>query len=149
MKIDINLDYLPSDLTEIYSVICEMKGIDIRNKNRTNEYVDARAIFFALSKKLTRHSHSVIGGFLNRDHSTSIHGIKTFNNLMATDKDFREAARFALFKSCDLLEKVEEEPRDFIFLNWSEITNKQQMKLKEQMIYFLNINTKIKNPSYA
>tara|TARA_R110000744_G_scaffold294510_1_gene404717 strand:+ start:39 stop:488 length:450 start_codon:yes stop_codon:yes gene_type:complete len=149
MKTDINSNNLPSDLREIYSVICEMKGIDIRNKNRTNDYVYARAIFFALSKKLTRHSHSVIGGFLNRDHSTSIHGIKTFNNLMATDKDFREAARFALFKSCDLLEKVEEEPRDFIFLNWSEITNKQQMKLKEQMIYFLNINTKIKNPSYA
>ena len=149
MKTDINLNYLPSDLREIYSVICEMKGIDIRNKNRTNEYVDARAIFFALSKKLTKHSHSAIGSFLNRDHSTSIHGIKTFNNLMATDKDFREAARFALFKSCNLLEKVDEEPRDFIFLNWSEITNEQQMKLKEQMKYFLNINTKIKNSSYA
>lgn len=68
---------------------------------------------------------------------------------MATDKDFREAARFALFKACDLLEKVEEEPRDYIFLNWSKITNKQQLKLKDQMIDFLNTNTKIKNSNYA
>ena len=149
MKTDINLNYLPSDLREIYSVICEMKGIDIRNKNRTNEYVDARAIFFALSKKLTKHSHSAIGSFLNRDHSTSINGIKTFNNLMATDKDFREAARFALFKSCDLLEKVEEEPRDFIFLNWSKITNKQQIKIKQKMAEFLYSNKLLKKESYA
>ena len=149
MKIDINLDYVHSDLNEIYSVVCQMYHIDIRNKNRTTEYVDARAIFFALSKKLTRHSHSVIGSFLNRDHATSIHGIKTFNNLMATDKDFRDAARFALFKSCDLLEKVEEEPRDFIFLNWSKITNKQQIKIKEKMAEFLYSNKLLKKESYA
>jgi len=149
MKIDIDFNNAPSDLREIYSVICQMKGIDIRDNNRTNDYVYARSIFFALAKKLTRHSHSVIASFLNRDHSTSIHGVKTFNNLMATDKDFREAARFALFKACDLLEKVEEEPRDYIFLNWSKITNKQQLKLKDQMIDFLNTNTKIKNSNYA
>ena len=149
MKIDIDFNNAPSDLREIYSVICQMKGIDIRDNNRTNDYVYARSIFFALAKKLTKHSHSVIASFLNRDHSTSIHGVKTFNNLMATDKDFREAARFALFKACDLLEKVEEEPRDYIFLNWSKITNKQQLKLKDQMIDFLNTNTKIKNSNYA
>tara|TARA_R110000787_G_C13179810_1_gene421708 strand:- start:155 stop:604 length:450 start_codon:yes stop_codon:yes gene_type:complete len=149
MKIDINLDYAHSDLKEIYSVICQMYHIDIRNKNRTTDYVDARAIFFALSKKLTRHSHSVIARFLDRDHSTSVNGIKTFNNLMATDKDFREAARFALFKSCDLLEKVEEDPRDYIFLNWSKITNKQQMKIKEKMAEFLYSNKSLKKESYA
>jgi hypothetical protein len=149
MKIDIDFNNAPSDLREIYSVICQMRGIDIRDKNRTNDYVYARAIFFALAKKLTKHSHSVMGSFLNRDHATSIHGVKTFNNLMATDKDFREAARFALFKCCDLLDKAEEKPRDFIFLNWSKITNKQQLKLKDQMIGFLKTNTKIKNPSYA
>tara|TARA_R110000824_G_scaffold292462_1_gene480886 strand:+ start:747 stop:1196 length:450 start_codon:yes stop_codon:yes gene_type:complete len=149
MKTDINLNYAHSDLKEIYSVICEMKSIDIRDRNKTTQYVDARAIFFALSKKLTRHSHSVIGSFLNRDHATSIHGIKTFNNLMATDKDFRDAARFALFKSCDLLEKVEEEPRDFIFLNWSKITNKQQMKIKQKMSSFLYSNELLKKESYV
>lgn len=149
MKIDINLDYKHSDLKEIYSVICQMYHIDIRLQNRTIDYVYGRSIFFALSKKLTRHSHSVIGRFLDRSHATSIHGIKTFNNLMATDKDFREAARFALFKSCDLLEKVEEEPRDYIFLNWSKITNKQQMKIKEKMAEFLYSNKLLKKESYA
>jgi len=149
MKIDINLDYAPRDLKEIYSVVCQMYAIDIREKSRKQSYVFARAIFFSLSRKLTKHSHVLIASFVNQGHCSSMHGVRTFDNLMATSKEFREAARFALFKSCDLLEKVEEEPRDFIFLNWSEITNKQQMKLKEQMIYFLNINTKIKNPSYA
>jgi len=149
MKIDIDFNNAPSDLREIYSVICQMKGIDIRDNNRTNEYVYARSIFFALAKKLTRHSHSVIASFLNRDHSTSIHGVKTFNNLMATDKDFREAARFALFKSCDLLEKVEEKPRDYIFLNWSKITNKQQMQIKDKMAAFLYSNELLKKESYA
>lgn len=150
MKIDINLDYAPSDLKEIYSVVCQMYHIDIREKSRKQSYVFARAIFFSLSRKLTKHSHVLIASFVNQSHCSSMHGVKTFDNLMATNKDFREAARFALFKSCDLLEKTEEDPRDFIFLNWSEITNKQQMKIKEKMAKFLYTNKSLlKKESYA
>ena len=150
MKIDINLDYAPSDLKEIYSVVCQMYHIDIREKSRKQSYVFARAIFFSLSRKLTKHSHVLIASFVNQGHCSSMHGVRTFDNLMATNKDFREAARFALFKSCDLLEKAEENPRDFIFLNWSEITNKQQMKIKEKMAKFLYTNKSLlKKESYA
>ena len=149
MKIDINLDYAPSDLKEIYSVVCQMYHIDIRKKSKKQSYVFARAIFFSLSRKLTKHSHVLIASFVNQGHCSSMHGVRTFDNLMATNKDFREAARFALFKSCDLLEKVEEEPKDYIFLNWSKITNKQQMKIKEKMAEFLYSNKLLKKESYA
>ena len=150
MKIDINLDYAPSDLKEIYSVVCQMYAIDIREKSRKQSYVFARAIFFSLSRKLTKHSHVLIASFVNQGHCSSMHGVRTFDNLMATSKEFREAARFALFKSCGLLEKIEEDPRDFIFLNWSEITNKQQMKIKEKMAKYLFTNKSLlKKESYA
>ena len=150
MKIDINLDHAPRDLKEIYSVVCQMYAIDIRDKNRKQSYVFARAIFYSISRKLTQHSHVFIASFLNQDHCASMHGVRIFENLMATSKEFREAARFALFKSCGLLEKIEEDPRDFIFLNWSEITNKQQMKIKEKMAKYLFTNKSLlKKESYA
>tara|TARA_R100000541_G_scaffold11134_1_gene19194 strand:+ start:551 stop:1000 length:450 start_codon:yes stop_codon:yes gene_type:complete len=149
MKIDIDLKFAPSDLKEIYSVVCQMYNIDIRIKSRKQNFVFARALFYSLSSRLTKHSYVLISGFLKQDHSSCVHAIKTFDYLMATEEKFREAARFALFKSCDLLEKIEEEPRDFIFLNWSKITNKQQSEMKDQMVYFLNTNAQIKNPNYA
>tara|TARA_B100000768_G_scaffold174760_1_gene185419 strand:- start:1145 stop:1594 length:450 start_codon:yes stop_codon:yes gene_type:complete len=149
MKIDINLKNHPTDLTEIYSVICQMSNVDIRDKTRKRNYVDARNVFYGISRKLTMHSHAVIGGFLNRDHATSVHGTKMFKILMASDQKFRDATRFALYKCCNLLDKIAEDPRDFVFLNWSKITNEQQSKMKDQMVYFLNTNTQIKVPSYA
>ena len=76
-----------------------------------------------------------------------MHGVRTFDNLMATSKEFREAARFALFKSCGLLEKIEEDARDFIFLNWSQITNKQQMKIKMKMARYLFTNGRLAHES--
>tara|TARA_R100000541_G_scaffold16198_2_gene25782 strand:+ start:821 stop:1276 length:456 start_codon:yes stop_codon:yes gene_type:complete len=151
MKIDINLKYVPNDLEEIYEVICQMYNIDIRHKTRKRNYVDARAIFYALSRKLTTHSHLLISSFLKQGHCSSLHGVKLFDNLMATDKDFREAARFALFKCCNILEKVHEDSRDYIFQNWSKITNVQQSKICEKLKSYImdNMEIKLKKESYA
>jgi hypothetical protein len=151
MKIDINLKYAPNDLEEIYEVICQMYHIDIRDKNRKQEYVLARAIFYALSKKLTRHSIAIIAGFLKQDHASCVHSIKIFNEFMATNNKFREAARFALFKCCNLLEQVEEDPRDFVFLNWSKITNVQQTKICDSVKTYIkdNMELGLKKESYA
>ena len=151
MKIDINLKNHPTDLTEIYSVVCQMSNVDIREKTRKRNYVDARNVFYGIARKLTNHSHEVIGGFLNRNYSTSVHGTKMFNILMASDQKFRDATRFAMYKSCNLLDKIAEDPRDFVFLNWTKITNKQQSEIKNQMIDFLNTNNEIllKKESYA
>ena len=151
MKIDINLKYAPNDLEEIYEVICQMYHIDIRDKNRKQEYVLARAIFYALSKKLTRHSIAIIAGFLNQDHASCVHSIKIFNEFMATNNKFREAARFALFKCCNLLEQVEEDPRDFVFLNWSKITNVLQTEICDSVKTYIkdNMELGLKKESYA
>jgi hypothetical protein len=130
----------PSDLKEIYSVICQMNKIDIRLKNRLTIYIKSRALFFGIAKKLTKHPHAALGGFLDRDHSTSMNGLTTFNNMMETDKNFREAARFALFKCCNLLEKVEEDSRDFVYLKWNDLTNEQQKEIKKLMENLLNAN---------
>ena len=144
MKIDINLENHPTDLTEIYSVVCQMSNVDIREKTRKRHYVDARNVFYGIARKLTKHSHATIGGFLNRDHATSVHGTRMFHILMATDQDFRDATRFALFKSCSLLDKTAQDPRDFVFLNWTKITNVQQLEIRDLMRSYIKDNMEIK-----
>lgn len=151
MKIDINLKNHPTDLTEIYSVVCQMSNVDIRDKSRKRNYVDARNVFYGIARKLTNHSHAVIGGFLNRDHTTSVHGHRMFHILMASDQKFRDATRFAMYKSCNLLDKIAQDPRDFVFLNWSKITNVQQSKISDLIKRYImdNMEIKLKKESYA
>jgi len=64
----------------------------MKAKTRKRQIVQARqtAMFFA--KELTRHSLKSIGlHFGGRDHSTVIHALNTVNDLIATDKFFKES----------------------------------------------------------
>ena len=58
------------------------------NKTRKREYVDARqqAMYFMRSLKM---SYASIGKLFNRNHATVMHAIKTVNNLLVTDFEYR------------------------------------------------------------
>tara|TARA_R110002020_G_scaffold469107_1_gene693852 strand:+ start:72 stop:638 length:567 start_codon:yes stop_codon:yes gene_type:complete len=76
MKQNINITAL-----YIKNYIEELTGMDLAQKTRKREIVDARRVAFKLTKSLTKDSLASIGKIYNKDHATVLHGIKTFDYL--------------------------------------------------------------------
>ncbi|GAB4428826.1 MAG: chromosomal replication initiator protein DnaA [Bacteroidia bacterium] len=65
---------------------------DLKAKSRKRQIVQARQIAMYFAKEMTRHSLKSIGLFFGgRDHSTVIHALQTVNDLIATDKYFKNS----------------------------------------------------------
>ena len=70
---------LPLRLGTVEGVISKASGIslkDIRGKNKSPEYVDARMAIWFIAYKFLGYSYNAIARFYNRDHTTIIHGVK-------------------------------------------------------------------------
>lgn len=77
-------------IQEIIESYYNLPSDSIQQKTRKREIVQARQMAMFFSKDLTKLSLALIGSLLgNKDHSTCLHGIKTVNNLIDTDKQFK------------------------------------------------------------
>jgi chromosomal replication initiator protein len=83
---EISIDY-------IQKIVCDYFGLpleSINSKTRKREIVQARQLAMYFSKKLTKASLATIGMHCgNKDHATVLHACRTVNNLIETDKQFR------------------------------------------------------------
>jgi len=87
----------PTTLVSILRGISSITGIpesEIIGRNRVQELVDARRIYCHLARKHTDKTLYSIGRLIKRDHSTVLYYDNTAQNLIKTDKDFRELASF-------------------------------------------------------
>ncbi len=87
---EISVDY-------IQRIVCDYFGLEVEallNKTRKREIVQARQIAMYFSKSMTNSSLSTIGSKIgNKDHATVLHACKTINNLIETDKEFKNQLR--------------------------------------------------------
>lgn len=78
----------------ILQSVVNIFGVDmksINSKSRKREIAQARQAAMALCKRYTTQSVSRIGQVVgNRDHATVLHALKNVEDLLETDKDFRE-----------------------------------------------------------
>ena len=72
--------------------------LDIRNQTRKREYVEARAFYYELARKITIHSLAEIGKPLGKDHATVIHGLRNVTCFL-DEKKLQKA--FVDFQSFD------------------------------------------------
>ncbi len=83
---EISIDY-------IQKVVCDYFGLPleaIHSKTRKREIVQARQLAMFFSKKMTKASLATIGQHCGKkDHATVLHACRTVNNLIDTDKQFR------------------------------------------------------------
>ncbi|MBW6492108.1 MAG: chromosomal replication initiator protein DnaA [Lentimicrobium sp.] len=83
---EISIDY-------IQKVVCDFFNIHVdhlNSKTRKREIVQARQLAMFFSKKHTKSSLATIGLHCgNKDHATVLHACRTVNNLIETDKQFR------------------------------------------------------------
>ena len=64
------------DLYLIYDIVGSHFLLDLSTRSRKRCYVDARNLFYKLSRDLLNVSFPTIGGLVNKNHATVIHGIK-------------------------------------------------------------------------
>jgi chromosomal replication initiator protein len=86
-KKEISVDY-------IQKIVCDYFNISpdqLHSKTRKREIVQARQIAMYFSKSLTKSSLASIGSQIGgKDHATVLHACKTVNNLIDTDKRFKQ-----------------------------------------------------------
>jgi chromosomal replication initiator protein len=84
---------LTLSVEKIRDLVCSYFNLeleDILTSSRKREVVQARQIAMYLSKQYTKNSLSSIGQTIGkRDHATVLHACKQVNDLITTDKSFR------------------------------------------------------------
>lgn len=76
-------------LREIRELVEQEFGFSIVNNSRKQQYVLARAVFFAVCRKFTKASLYDIGRAVGKDHATAIHGIKIFESFNIQPKLYK------------------------------------------------------------
>jgi hypothetical protein len=74
-------------------IICygeEVSPMAVKEKTRKREICTARQIIMYFCKMYKVGSLEKIGGYLGKDHATVLNSCKTINNLLDTDKSFRD-----------------------------------------------------------
>jgi chromosomal replication initiator protein len=85
-KHEITIDYIQKTVCDYFN----MPSDSLQSKTRKREIVQARQIAMFFSKTLTKSSLASIGAQIgHKDHATVLHACKTVNNLIDTDKQFR------------------------------------------------------------
>ncbi|MCW3807688.1 chromosomal replication initiator protein DnaA [Plebeiibacterium marinum] len=83
---EVSVDY-------IQQIVCDYFGLEVdslQSRSRKRELVQARQVAMYFSKNLTNSSLSTIGSKIGKkDHATVLHACKQVNNLLETDKDFK------------------------------------------------------------
>jgi chromosomal replication initiator protein len=83
---EITIEYIQKIVCDYYKIPVEL----IQGKTRKREIVQARQVSMFFSKNLTKASLASIGSHIGgKDHATVLHACKTVNNLIDTDKHFR------------------------------------------------------------
>ena len=85
--------YTRKDKSQMFArTICDETGVNPfdRINYRGREYVVARQLFIYFMLKYTKKTLREVGKYFNKDHATVIHARTTINNLIETDRYFRE-----------------------------------------------------------
>ena len=85
-KREMSIDYIQKTVCDYYKIPIDL----MQGKTRKREIVQARQVSMFFSKNLTKSSLASIGSHIGgKDHATVLHACKTVNNLIDTDKHFR------------------------------------------------------------
>lgn len=79
-------------ISMLVRVIKEETGFDPLNENykRKRDFVQSRQLFVTMMCKYTKRTLSCIGGIIGKDHATVLHSQKAVQNMIDTDKRFKD-----------------------------------------------------------
>ena len=77
------------ELNSILSIVNTVNSINILEKTRSRDFVNARMIYAYMSRRFTKSTFKEIGTIIKRNHATILHLNKYYNGVYKTDADFR------------------------------------------------------------
>lgn len=105
----------------------------IETRRRTQEFVDARTIYFVLAKRLTFFTYETIGDLVNRDHSSVTHAINEIHGgWLVQPNHFKKQLKYidTIEKQLLELDSINEEKTDVLKKVLEEYEIKLIMKNK-------------------
>ena len=126
-----------NELKSIISVVNRVTGQDITIKSRIRPVADAVKIYCAVARKFTPYSFKQIGESIDRQYSTIMYAIKSYNILYKTDVEFRECAKSCI-ETIHNANSVEDTPRDIEIdkiKGLLELCNTEELEKIKRKIY--------------
>jgi len=77
----------------IIEAVCSVKQMDRSDlflQTRLRKIVEARQLCWFLARKYTKMPLMQLGHYFGKDHATAIHGVRTVQNMIDTDREFHE-----------------------------------------------------------
>jgi len=138
------------ELKTIKELVNSNININIDNTIQRREFVEARALYYALCKEYTIESLATIGRSVNKNHATVIHGLKNFP--IWSDQSVSLSSIYLDIKSkLELLQDemvLENNQTDSMLNKYLKIkqTNEKLIEVNKQLVSEINkLNNKIKN----
>ena len=118
------------ELIRIKAVVESMyNDINICDKTKLRNYADARKIYYYIANNYTNYKRESIGSHINRVHSTITTGIKSCENLMETDLEFRKKLLICMNKCEKVLLKKNLSNKEKLDLIFKKLSKTQQEKV--------------------
>jgi len=134
-----NTIIMNGDLENIIAVVNEVFAVNVRCRNRTRPYIDARKIYFHIASKIG-FSQNQIGEHIGVDHSNVCHHTKSFEYILMADPLLRRNLDTCWLKVNSILGFKNFDHKDKVMLNWKHLTNKQRKHLAELSVEYYNSN---------
>lgn len=78
-------------MKSVIAAVCELFDVrqeELLGKKRIAKISKARMVLYYLGYRNTSHSTTTLGNYLDRDHTTVVHGVKKCKDMMDTNNSF-------------------------------------------------------------
>ena len=143
----------------IVNTVCaelDIKRSDLESDVRKRNLVDARSIIFQILHKELGLKSIETGKVFNRDHATVLHSIRSFENLLKSNKDFSldyyrvhgvlKSQNFDVWSALETIRKnvkvcaiYEQIGKHQVTLHCSELNEFEKQKVTEEMQRLINM----------
>jgi len=103
------MNRIQKDINEIVNAIKIVTKADPLSTDRYRANVDARFMLFKICRELLNLTFMKIGNLVGKDHATVLYGCRQFDDLIVTDRQFRDnyEAVILLMDDIDLQSKID------------------------------------------
>ena len=136
------------DLNNIIEVVNEVCNVDIRMRNRTRAFIDAKKIYMHIASKIGYFTQTDIGIHVGNDHAAVNHHTKSFEMILRSDPQLRKNLDTCWLKVNNILGLKNFNYKDKIMMNWKDLTIQQRKSLAEISDKYYNEN-KVNEPVYV
>ena len=153
-------DRYVNELSGIYDFVCHKFDLDIKDKNRTQLYSDARTLFCVLANETTDATFNEIGSYIDRHHATVLHAVRNLKDNLLRNRKYSVMAityknalvderalvygTITLSEALDKIDKLKEENKNHVPLTVNEMAYRK-LNADDKALYDERANLVLKS----